>query len=198
MDGFETGGAVRAEPRHAALLRIDRIAEAARRTASNYRRYGERELERLQQICTYRHAGLTLEDIRSILGRRESEAAGVLKRRLQALDGEIESRRAHQRAILQLLKNDAIGRNQMITKEKWVSIMKASGMTEDDMHRWHAEFEKAAPAEHQEFLEFLHIPTAEIKGIRERERPRRSLGVSNSSRSRTYIAGRNPGRRDER
>ena len=55
----------------------------------------------------------------------------------------------------------------MITKEKWVSIMKASGLSEADMHRWHAEFEKAAPEDHQEFLEFLHIPAAEIAAIRD-------------------------------
>jgi len=140
------------------------------RSAANYRRYGERDLQRLQQICAYRHAGLTLDDIRAILikpDRRESDWAAVLKRRLVALDGEIETRRAHQRAILKLLKNDSIGRNKMITKEKWVSIMKASGLTEADMHRWHAEFEKAAPEEHREFLEFLHIPAAEIRTIRD-------------------------------
>jgi hypothetical protein len=45
--------------------------------------------------------------------------------------------------------------------------MKASGFTEADMHRWHAEFERSAPEEHQEFLEFLHIPDAEIHSIRE-------------------------------
>ena len=137
------------------------------RSAANYRRYGERDFARLQQICAYRHAGLTLEDIRAILDRRESDAAAVLKRRLVALDGEIEMRRAHQRAILKLLKNDSIGRTKMITKEKWVSIMKASGLTEEAMHRWHAEFEKAAPEEHQEFLEFLHIPEGEIRTIRD-------------------------------
>ena len=137
------------------------------RSAANYRRYGERDLQRLQQVCAYRHAGLTLDDIRAILDRRESDAAAVLKRRLLALDREIETRRAHQRAILKLLKNDSIGRNKMITKEKWVSIMKASGLTEADMHRWHAEFEKAAPEEHREFLEFLHIPGEEIQTIRD-------------------------------
>ncbi len=137
------------------------------RSAANYRRYGERDFERLQQISAYRHAGLTLEDIRAILDRRESDAAAVLKRRLVALDGEIEMRRAHQRAILKLLKNDSIGRTKMITKEKWVSIMKASGLTEEAMRRWHAEFEKAAPEEHQEFLEFLHIPEGEIRTIRD-------------------------------
>jgi DNA-binding transcriptional MerR regulator len=140
------------------------------RSAGNYRSYGERDLQRLQQICAYRHAGLTLDDIRAVfiqMDRGESDAAAVLKRRLVALDGEIETRRAHQRALLKLLKNDSIGRKKMITKKKWVSIMKASGLTEADMHRWHAEFEKAAPEEHQEVLEFLHIPAAEIRTIRD-------------------------------
>jgi MerR family transcriptional regulator, thiopeptide resistance regulator len=150
------------------------LLKPAARSAGNYRSYGERDLQRLQQICAYRHAGLTLEDIRAILDRRESEAAGVLKRRLVALDGEIEMRRAHQRAILKLLKNDSMGRNKMITKAKWVSIMKASGLTEEAMHRWHAEFEKAAPEEHQEFLEFLHIPAAEIRTIRDWSKNRAS------------------------
>ena len=144
------------------------LLKAPARSAANYRRYGERDLRRLQQICAYRHAGLTLEDIRTILDRRESDAAAVLKRRLLALDGEIETLRAHQRAILKLLKNDSIGRKQMMTKEKWVSIMKASGLTEREMHRWHAEFENAAPAEHQEFLEYLKIPAGEIQDIRQR------------------------------
>ena len=54
----------------------------------------------------------------------------------------------------------------MVTKEKWVAIMKAAGFSEDDMRRWHAEFEKGAPDEHQEFLEFLHIPPDELSRIR--------------------------------
>jgi hypothetical protein len=45
--------------------------------------------------------------------------------------------------------------------------MKAAGFSDDEMHRWHAEFEKTAPAEHQEFLEFLHIPAGELNKIRE-------------------------------
>jgi hypothetical protein len=45
--------------------------------------------------------------------------------------------------------------------------MRAAGFTEDDMRRWHAVFEKSAPGEHREFLEFLHIPPDEIETIRE-------------------------------
>jgi hypothetical protein len=44
--------------------------------------------------------------------------------------------------------------------------MRAAGFSEQDMRRWHKEFEKSAPQEHQEFLEFLHISAEEIKSIR--------------------------------
>jgi DNA-binding transcriptional MerR regulator len=144
------------------------------RSSGNYRSYSEADAERLRAIRAYRNAGLTLDDIRSILkatGRRGREAgqsaSGVLKRRLIELDAEIEALRTHQHAILQLLGSRALGRAEMITKEKWVSIMRSCGFTEDQMHRWHVEFERSAPEEHQEFLEFLHIPAAEIKTIRD-------------------------------
>jgi hypothetical protein len=58
----------------------------------------------------------------------------------------------------------------MVTKEKWVSVMRAAGFSGEDMHRWHAEFEKSAPSEHQEFLEFLHIPQEDIRSIRAESR----------------------------
>jgi hypothetical protein len=48
--------------------------------------------------------------------------------------------------------------------------MRAAGLTEEDMQKFHQEFEKSAPAEHQEFLEFLRIPADEIVQIRERSR----------------------------
>ena len=140
----------------------------ARRTASNYRAYGDGDLQRLQQICVYRDAGLKLEDIRAVLARPGSDASAVLERRLVEIASEIGQLRSHQRAILKLLKHkNSFRRKQVITKQKWVSIMKASGFSEDDMQRWHSEFERSAPAEHQEFLEFLHIPAEEIRSIRE-------------------------------
>jgi MerR family transcriptional regulator, thiopeptide resistance regulator len=61
----------------------------------------------------------------------------------------------------------------VITKQKWTSIMHASGFTEAEMRRWHVEFERSAPEEHQEFLEFLHIPGDEIRAIREWSRSAR-------------------------
>ena len=143
------------------------LLKPARRSASNYRSYSDRDLLRLQQICAYRNAGLKLEDILAVLDRPESHAAAVLKRRLLELDAEIQTRRNHQRAILMLLRGkDSIGTNKNMTKEKWTSIMQSAGFTEPDMHRWHIEFERSAPVDHQQFLEFLHIPFEEIQTIR--------------------------------
>lgn len=144
------------------------LLKAAARSAGNYRQYGERALRRLEQVCTYRDAGLKLEDIRAILDRPGDDASSILERRLTAINREIEALRGHQAAILRLLqKNQTFRGEDMISKEKWVSIMKATGFTEADMRRWHTEFERSAPEEHQEFLEFLHIPAEEIRAIRE-------------------------------
>ena len=135
------------------------------RTEGNYRRYGDKDLARLRLICSYRASGLGLEDIRALLERPAGDAAGILRRRMVELGQEIERLRNHQQAIAKLLKTN--WRSKMITKQKWVEIMKAAGFSESDMHRWHAEFEKAAPEEHEAFMKYLHIPEAEIAQIRE-------------------------------
>lgn len=155
-----------------ALLYYESIGlmPAPMRSHGNYRCYGQADVERLLQICAYRDAGLNLEDIRAILERPVGDAYGVLKRRLLELNAEVRTLREHQQAILKLLKNTKLRKREMITKEKWVSIMKACGFSADQMNRWHAEFERSAPTEHQEFLEFLHIPQPEIETIRKQSR----------------------------
>lgn len=144
------------------------LLKPATRTEGNYRSYTAQDRERLRQICAYREAGLKLEDIRTLLDRHDTDAASVLKRRLLELDEEISALREHQRAILRLLHVDeSQWRTEEMTKDKWVSIMHSAGFTEDDMQRWHKQFEKNSPDEHQEFLEYLHISKEEIGTIRE-------------------------------
>jgi DNA-binding transcriptional MerR regulator len=143
------------------------LLKAARRTAANYRVYGERELQRLQMIRVYRAAGLPVGDIRALLDRFGTDASAILRRRLVEIDAEIARLRGHQQAIARLLPGaGAVRRRDVITKDKWVAIMKKAGFSDRDMHNWHAQFELSAPAEHQEFLEFLHIPPDEIRAIR--------------------------------
>jgi DNA-binding transcriptional MerR regulator len=143
------------------------------RTGGNYRAYGETDLRRLQQINLYRKVGLSLATIRAVVNQPNGDAAAVLQRRLTDIDAEIENLRGHQRAILRLLgQSRALRRAEMITKEKWVAIMRAAGFSDGDMDRWHAEFETSAPEQHEEFLKFLHIQPAEVRAIRSASRKR--------------------------
>ena len=144
------------------------LLKPAVRSDSNYRVYGEREVERLRQIRVYRGVGMSVREIRTVLAGPQNDVASALKRRLAEVDKEIETLRGHQQAILKLLQIKSIRKkDRKMTKDKWVAVMKAAGFTEDDMHRWHREFEKSAPKDHEEFLQFLHIPEKEIVSIRE-------------------------------
>lgn len=144
------------------------LLKPAIRSDSNYRVYGEKEIETLRQIRVYRSIGMSVRDIRLVFSGPRNDVASALKRRLAEVDQEIEVLRGHQQAILKLLQNKSIRRSpKKMTKDKWVAVMKAAGFTETDMHRWHREFERSAPNDHQEFLQFLHIPPKEIEGIRE-------------------------------
>ncbi len=141
------------------------------RTNGNYRAYGDADMQRLQQIGLYRKVGLSLAAIRTLLDQPRGDAASVLQRRLTDIDTEIEALRGHQRAILRLLKKSRTLRStEMMTKDKWVAIMRGAGFSEADMSRWHAEFEKSAPDDHEEFLKFLHIQPTEVRTIRDRSR----------------------------
>ena len=46
------------------------------------------------------------------------------------------------------------------------------GFTEEDMRRWHRDFERLEPRRHQRFLAFLGIPPEEIRKIRSWARTR--------------------------
>ena len=144
------------------------LLKPARRGAGNYRVFAEHDAACLRRIRAWRDAGLSLADIRGILQRPQSGMTAILQRRLAELDAEIEAKRNHQRAILLLLQGaDTVQKEKKMTKEKWTEIMRAAGLSDEDMRRWHCEFERAAPRDHGQFLEYLHIPPEEARRIRE-------------------------------
>ena len=59
---------------------------------------------------------------------------------------------------------------KQMTKEQWVELFRAIGLTEDDMKKWHRLFEDRYPEGHQSFLEWLGISVDEIRQIREAHR----------------------------
>ena len=151
------------------LLHYDRIGllRPAGRSMAGYRRYGEAELLRLERIRGYRRAGLALETIQRILDAPGVLAAGALQDRLLELDLEIRERREQQRVIATLLGRPEAFSAWPMDKATWVDLLRASGMTEADMDRWHQSFERLSPARHQRFLEALGLSAGEIAKVRE-------------------------------
>ena len=157
------------------LLYYDSIGllKPSSRTESRYRRYSEDDAKRLEQVCRYRQAGLSLEDIKKVLDSPEDNLTQALERRLDELNEDIKRLREQQRFILGILKSSEYYRHiEVMNAETWVSLLKAAGFTERDTHQWHVDFERLAPEKHREFLEFLCIPDEEIEQIRSWARSR--------------------------
>ncbi len=55
-------------------------------------------------------------------------------------------------------------------KQDWVEMFREIGLSEDQMHRWHAVFEQRWPEAHQSFLEWLRVPGTDIERIRQASR----------------------------
>jgi len=139
------------------------------RTAAGYRVYSEGDRERLARICAFRQAGLALEDIRTMLETGERPSAAILEQRFHQIGQQILELRNQQRVIGQMLRQMAANRDQpVVDKALWVSMLRAAGLDEAAMGRWHAEFEARAPAGHQEFLVSLGLPEDEVRLIRQR------------------------------
>lgn len=153
------------------LLYYDRIGllSPSDRSGAGYRQYSAADEARLQQICTYRRAGVTLKDIGRILEGPRGRVGDTLRQRLEELDVEMDALRQQQRVIAQLLKSGHVSvGSAVMDKDTWVSLLAASGFSEEDMWRWHVDFERSAPEKHEEFLRFLGIPEAEARVIRKR------------------------------
>jgi hypothetical protein len=56
--------------------------------------------------------------------------------------------------------------NQAMNKDKWIELFQAIGLSDDQMKKWHHEFEANYPNEHQQFLKWLQIPNEDIALIR--------------------------------
>lgn len=153
-----------------ALLYYDRIdlLKPSGRKPNGYRYYTEEDLCRLGKIRTYRRAGLKIPDISRILDSKNGRIAQILENRLQELNEEIEALREQQRFVISLLREPETlaACSGPMDKQKWTRLLRSAGFTDGDMLRWHIEFERHWPEEHQKFLAILGIPPNEIEALR--------------------------------
>jgi DNA-binding transcriptional MerR regulator len=111
--------------------------------------------------------GLSLKAIIEILDAPENMMGNVLKQRLQEIHRQIQALQNQQRVIRKLIGHPSFSDMPAgLNREKWTTLLRASGMTDQDMLQWHMEFERLFPDDHQAFLESLGIPRDDIKGIR--------------------------------
>jgi DNA-binding transcriptional MerR regulator len=142
------------------------------RSEANYRLYTAADLRKMDRIMLFRSAGLSLETIRDLLDREGGDFDASLEQRLSAINREIQGLRNQQQVILKILENrDHAPNSRVLTKETWVSILRASGLDETGMRNWHVEFEKTSPEAHQDFLESIGIEKEEIELIRQWSKP---------------------------
>lgn len=123
-----------------------------------------------------RDAGLSLADIASALdadpadrGHGTGETTplnAILEERLEELHREMVALRNQRTIITGLLGLDSLPEATPITRELWTSLLTDAGFSEDDMRRWHADFERTAPEQHARFMKVLGIPPSEIGLIR--------------------------------
>jgi len=138
-----------------------------RRGENGYRWYGPRAEERLSAILTFRAFGVAVAELPSLLQQTDHNKRQLLLRtQFGALDREIKALKMQQLAIMRFLDDPNISEETMIQKDKWVEIMRAAGMDDNMMKRWHQQFETLEPEGHQEFLESLGIDQKEIEHIR--------------------------------
>ncbi len=153
------------------LLYYDRLGllSPAARTPSGYRLYSEADTRRLEQICFYRQAGLALEEIANVLGSKTgSDIADILEKRLIHLNEHIRGLRRQQQVLIELLNSEHLPqKSRGLSREKWVALLRATGMDDNAMCQWHVEFERLFPEDHHDFLLSLGIPEADIEQIRE-------------------------------
>jgi len=151
------------------LLYYDRMGVLSPRGRSpkGYRIYTQEDAQRLEQICTYRKAGISLEAIRRLLEAPEHALVPILQLRLKELEEEMAKLRGQQRLLVQLLQNPQVLEELAIMdKATWVALLRASGFSDADMDRWHGAFEASDPERHQRFLAFLGLSPEEVARVR--------------------------------
>ncbi|MCB2182396.1 MAG: MerR family transcriptional regulator [Desulfobulbaceae bacterium] len=137
------------------------------RTDANYRVYTQKDSERLQRICSLRSTGISLEDIRHIIDSDNTAVAGILQKRIDQINTEMQKLRLQQNVIIKLLGDDELLKStKIITKAVWVGLLQSAGLDENGMRKWHMEFERSMPEGHQDFLESLGLHAEEINDIR--------------------------------
>jgi len=121
----------------------------------------------LERIRHFREAGMTLKEIQAVLRSGGKPGTKLLEQRIRETAENIIGLKNQQRLLAGMLRQVASGkRPASVDKKLWVEMLRAAGMDQKAMSRWHTEFERRAPDGHNEFLLSLGISGDEVARIR--------------------------------
>jgi DNA-binding transcriptional MerR regulator len=155
------------------LLYYDKkgLLKPSGRTHANYRLYSNSDIIRLERILLFRNAGMSLDDISILIDKPIDEIEKALEKRLFSINKEIQALRKQQQLIINLISHQGdIAKTRILTKNRWVEMLRAAGLDDSGMWQWRREFEHLAPETHQDFLESIAISDDEILNIRNKSR----------------------------
>ena len=137
------------------------------RTNANYRIYSDADVLRLEKICNFREAGISLEDIKGLLDLEETQNSNILTHRFNQINQEIQNLKNQQACIASMLKNNTIlATTELICKDTWNKLMHSTGFDEISSKNWHVLFEQISSNEHTTFLRSLGLSAIEIEKIK--------------------------------
>ncbi len=138
------------------------------RTEANYRLYSNEDVSRLEKICTFRKAGISLMEIKQMLELEDIGYSKILTDRFNQINQEIQELKNQQNCIVSMLKNyDLLKTSELISKQTWNKLMHSAGFDEHTSRKWHMLFEQISPSEHTIFLETLGFSKSETDKIKQ-------------------------------
>lgn len=149
-----------------ALLYYDSIGilSPTSRNGANYRLYSEEALRQLERICTYREAGVPLEEIGQILKMGESIERTVLEKTLTLLNTEARKIKHRQEKITTMLQNEKSA-SLNIDVDSIMSTLATIGFGEDMLLKIHKMLEDESPDMHRKLLALFDFSDDEVNSI---------------------------------
>ena len=143
------------------------LVSPSARSQANYRLYSDDDVRRLERVCLYKEAGVSLEEIGRILSLDENLERSILEKTMNLLNVQARNIREKQMKISELLQGEKqeFDPGFWMDKEFVVSALKAADFSADTLLKFHEILEGESPAKHQKFLDLLGLTEIEMKYI---------------------------------
>lgn len=136
------------------------------RGGSNYRLYSEEDCKKLEKICKYREAGISIQKIKDIISCEINEMNIYLEERFNEINNEIALLRRQQNYIMTFLQKRELLKSSYVDMSSVRELMEIAGISDETKWRFHHEFEKHDPERHQAFLELLGLDRHTVEEIK--------------------------------